>query len=67
MQKHKSLEKGFTAKYKITNLGYYEIHTSIIEAIEREKKIKGGSRQKKLDLITSINPEWKDLYEQLVL
>ena len=63
MQEHKSLVKGFTKKYGITNLGYYEEHTSIIEAIEREKKIKGGSRAKKIELIKSINPEWKDLFE----
>ena len=63
MQEHKSLIKGFTKKYNITKLGYFEEHTSVFEAIEREKKIKGGSRQKKIDLIKSMNPEWKDLFE----
>ena len=67
MQEHKAEIKGFTAKYKVTHLGYYEEHTSIVNAIEREKKIKGGSRQKKIALIKSMNPGWKDLYEQLVL
>ena len=63
MQEHKSLIKGFTKKYDVTKLGYFEEHTSITNAIEREKKIKGGSRAKKIELIKSMNPEWKDLFE----
>ena len=66
MREHKSLVKGFTAKYKVTKLGYYEEHTSIVFAIEREKKIKAGSRQKKLDMIMTMNPEWKDLSLELM-
>jgi putative endonuclease len=42
---------------------YYEEYETIAEAIAREKQIKGGSRQKKIDLINHSNPEWKDLYE----
>jgi putative endonuclease len=57
---------GFSSKYGIDKLGYYEINNSIIAAIEREKQIKGGSRKKKLALIESINPEWKDLYESII-
>ena len=63
MQEHKSLLKGFTKKYNVTKLGYFEEHTSIINAIEREKKIKGSSRAKKIELIKSMNPEWKDLFD----
>ena len=47
-------------------LGFYEIHNSIISAIEREKQIKAGSRKKKLDLIEKMNPNWEDLHETLV-
>ena len=63
MQEHKSLIKGFTKKYDVTKLGYFEEHTSITNAIEREKKIKGGSRAKKIELIKSMNPDWKDLFD----
>ena len=60
------LVKGFTAKYGCKILVWYELHESMIEAIAREKQIKGGSRAKKLALIEGLNPEWKDLYDQLV-
>ena len=63
--KNKMVE-GFTCKYSVDKLGYYEIHSSIISAIEHEKKIKGGSRKKKLELIENINPEWNDLYETII-
>jgi putative endonuclease len=49
----------------VTKLVYYEEYNTMEEAIAREKQIKGGSRQKKIDLINSKNPEWKDLYEEL--
>jgi putative endonuclease len=52
---------GFTAKYNITNLAWYEEFTSIREAIEREKRLKGWTRAKKLALIEEMNPRWKDL------
>lgn len=55
---------GFTSKYNVTKLVYYEEYNTMEEAIAREKQIKGGSRQKKIDLINSKNPEWKDLYEE---
>jgi len=44
---------------------YYESTTSVESAIAREKQIKGGSRRKKLALIEGMNPEWRDLYEEL--
>ena len=57
--------KCFTYKYNITKLVYYESFDSIEEAIAREKQIKGGSRKKKEILINSVNPEWKDLWEEI--
>ncbi|MCL2110067.1 GIY-YIG nuclease family protein [Microgenomates group bacterium] len=58
--------KGFAQKYNIDKLGYYENCGDIITAIEREKQIKGGSRKKKLLLITNMNPNWRDLYDNIV-
>lgn len=63
---HKNkLADGFTSKYNITKLVYYEVFESIIEAIKREKQIKGGSRQKKIDLIKKNNPNFRDLYNEI--
>ncbi len=56
---------GFTKKYHIRKLVYYEILRDAESAIAREKQIKGGSRQKKEGLIEGMNPQWKDLYEGL--
>jgi len=56
---------GFTKKYNINSLIYYEVFNDIYNAIVREKQIKAGSRQKKIDLINSVNPLWKDLYNDL--
>ena len=63
--KNKTVD-GFTKKYNIDKLGYYEVFDEIEEAIKREKNIKGGSRAKKISLIESINPEWKDLYNDII-
>jgi putative endonuclease len=57
---------GFTKKYDIDKLGYFEIYDDIITAIEREKQIKAGSRKKKLALIENGNPEWNDLYDGII-
>jgi len=57
------LIKGFTEKYNINKLVYYEETKDIKEAITREKQLKGWLRQKKIALIESINPTWKDLSE----
>ena len=54
----------FTSRYKITKLVYYEDFARILDAIAAEKKIKAGSRAGKIKLIESMNPKWKDLYEQ---
>ena len=59
------LVDGFTKKYNVTKLVYYEVFEDPENAILREKQIKAGSRQKKLDLINSINREWMDLYEKI--
>ena len=56
---------GFTAKYKVDKLVYFECGDDINADLEREKQIKGGSRQKKLDLIDDMNPLWEDLFEDL--
>jgi putative endonuclease len=47
-------------------LVWYELHSTMADAITREKQIKGGSRKKKLALIESMNPTWRDLYEELM-
>lgn len=57
---------GFTSKYNINKLVYFEIFGDVNEAIKREKQLKGGSREKKLKLIESINPGFDDLYSSIV-
>jgi len=57
--------KGFTSKYGLNKLGYYEVFNDVSEAIAREKQIKGGSRLDKLKLIEGMNPNWLDLSEEL--
>ena len=56
-------KNAFSHRYNVTELVYYEEFDSIVDAIVREKQIKAGSRQKKLDLINAFNLEWKDLSE----
>jgi putative endonuclease len=64
---HKSGEiEGFTSKYKVDKLVYYEIFDSIEDAIAREKQLKGWSRKKKNILIEKQNPEWKDLWNEII-
>ena len=58
--------EGFSKKYKLHKLVYYETIDSIESAIEREKYIKGKSRKYKEDLINTFNPEWTDLYESIL-
>ncbi len=58
--RHKLLD-GFTSKYNIDQLVYFEPHDSIAQAIEREKMLKEWNRKKKIVLIESANPDWKDL------
>lgn len=63
VQQHKEsyYSQSFTSRYNLYILMYWESFQEIGDAICREKQIKAGSRQKKLDLINSINPDWKDL------
>lgn len=64
---HKNkLIDGFTKKYNLTKLVYYEIFDDITQAIAREKQIKGGSRKKKDELINSMNELWIDLYDTII-
>jgi putative endonuclease len=59
------LTEGFTKKYNVLKLVYYEVFEEVYSAISREKQIKSGPRKKKIELINSINKEWKDLYEEI--
>jgi putative endonuclease len=61
-----SLVESFTSKYHCKLLVYYELHETMEYAISREKQIKGGSRADKLRLIESMNPNWSDLYEEII-
>jgi putative endonuclease len=63
--KHDVVE-GFTKKYRVHTLVWYEVHEDMTSAIGREKAIKEWNRQWKLELIEAINPEWRDLYEELL-
>lgn len=58
--------EGFTKRYNVTKLVYYETFDDIRDAIAREKQIKAGSRRKKIELINSVNPEWRDLFEDWI-
>lgn len=63
--RHNKMIEGFTKKYNLTKLVYYEITVDVRSAITREKQIKGWLRNKKIHLIESFNPEWKDLSSEL--
>ena len=63
--KNKVVE-GFTKQYSIDKLGYYEVCNDINSAIAREKQLKGGNRKAKLELIELNNPNWNDLYYDIV-
>lgn len=56
----------FPSKYNCTNLVYYETYDDMENAIAREKQIKAGSRKKKIELIEKSNPDWRDLYDQII-
>ena len=66
IEQHKEkVVPGFTKRYNVDKLVYFEEYRNVNEAIAREKQIKAGSRQKKLDLITAFNPEWRDLSDDI--
>ncbi len=58
-------DKSFSSRYNVTKLVYFVNFLTIVEAIAEEKRIKGGSRAKKILLIQRINPEWRDLWEDI--
>jgi putative endonuclease len=62
----KKVIKGFTSRYNLDKLVWFEEFEWVHDAIAREKEIKGWSRQKKIDLIESFNPDWRDLYYDLI-
>ena len=64
---HKNkLADSFTKKYGVDKLGYYEVCDDINNAIAREKQLKGGNRKNKLELIELNNPNWHDLYDDIL-
>jgi putative endonuclease len=63
--KNKKYKNSFSARYNLNKLVWYEEFVSIIAARAREKQIKAGSRAKKIQLIEAMNPEWRDLYDDL--
>ena len=63
--KEKVFPNSFTARYNCIKLVYFEVFEDIEQAIAREKQLKAGSMQKKIDLIKSINPEFNDLFDKL--
>lgn len=65
-QHRNKLTEGFTKKYNVCKLVYWEEFLDVRDAIEREKRIKAGSRQKKLDLIIKNNPRFIDLYDSMI-
>ncbi|MBV8232022.1 MAG: GIY-YIG nuclease family protein [Planctomycetaceae bacterium] len=64
-QHREKLLPGFTHRYNVSKLIYYECTADVSAAIAREKQIKAGSRRKKIDLLNSFNPEWRELYDEL--
>ena len=60
------LVDGFTKKYCVDKLGYYEVYEDITDAIAREKQLKAGTRKRKINLIESVNPQWQDLYDSII-
>jgi putative endonuclease len=65
-QHREGVVDGFTKRYGCKMLVWFEIHETMESAIAREKQIKGGSRKAKLKLIEAMNPDWLDLFEEIV-
>ncbi|WP_218572334.1 GIY-YIG nuclease family protein [Pseudomonas sp. SCB32] len=61
-----SLVQGFTQRYGVHCLVYYELHDSMLEAITREKRLKKWRREWNLELIESFNPDWRDLWDEII-
>lgn len=60
------LVKGFSKKYNLHTLIRYEVYENITEAIKREKQLKNRKRQWKIELVEKENPEWRDLYDEII-
>jgi putative endonuclease len=65
-QHREGLVEGFTKEHGVKMLAYYEQHATALGAIQREKNIKHWSRKWKIDLIRSMNPDWRDLWDDIV-
>ena len=66
MYEHRlGLRPGFTKRYRVTKLVHFEVFRDSYNAISREKQLKAGSRQRKIELIEGLNPAWRDLAEDL--
>ena len=65
-QHKQDLVEGFTKRYGVHFLVYYEMHEEVLAAIQRKKQLKKWNRQWKINLIEKMNPAWKDLWEELV-
>lgn len=63
--KTKHYKKSFSARYNVDKLVWYKEYDNILDARAMEKKLKAGSRVKKIALIKAVNPEWKDLYDEV--
>ena len=64
-QHREKLADGFTKRYNVDRLVYYEVFRDVYRAIEREKALKGVRRQRKLELVDAANPTWRDLYDEI--
>ncbi len=64
-ERHEGIDEGFTRRYGLKRLVHAELHDDILDAIQREKPIKHGTRAWKIDLIQTFNPDWRDLYDTL--
>jgi putative endonuclease len=60
------IASGFTTRYNVDKLVYFEETSDVVAAIAREKQIKGGSREKKIALVNAMNPDWRDLFDDLI-
>jgi len=65
-QHKNNLVEGFTKKYGVHRLVYFEMHDDMSEAIQREKRLKKWRRQWKIELIEKTNPQWRDLFNEIV-
>ena len=65
-QHKNNMVEGFTKRYGVHQLVWYELHENMQSAVEREKRMKEWKRKWKLELIESINPNWQDLYNMIV-